>query len=971
MDYNKMKVNDLKAELATRNLDTRGVKAVLVERLKEAIEKENSVIANDSNPATPAVAAVKKLDGGTPGQSTPVRRSRRRSITRSPSPIKTEVSQLKSVSEEEEEEQAVSADLSSARKKRRTRSITKSPSPVRTTEVKRLEALEEELDVDAEKALDAVTLNKQTEGDLNEETAKKPEPTLTKQDASPVIINANKTNTPKQTDLPHNKERPVTDAKQASEVTPMKSTSEEQSDLTKITETDDAEVVKESESKDREANNDEQQTTNNQHEESFKSEKRNSSPTANNSSGKTPRTKPAQTAIEFVAEENEPVIDNSKVLLSWFDSDLNLEIDPKTFDAAKPLSEGALSLLWAAARANLGVTSGKIAFEVILTKANELRKVTEEPVTSEFRVGWSMADANLQLGEAKHSFAYASTGSKGTDNTFTDYGAAYKTNDVVGVYLDLDSSPCQIEYTVNNVKQGTAFEFQKVELEGKALYPHVCSRNIAYKVNFGQLERSLLNDRQKPKIKKEDKHLEKSAETSITNKESVDADTSEQIDKPAEMQDTEKPDEEQKMNEKKDEQEVKPDTEVSINPEYSYIAQSPFENLVLGPCRPESRNECELIFLIGLPASGKTHWVQNYVRENTHKKITILGVETLLDQMRLSGEPRKPANTKKWSRLLEQLSKSLNKLIEIAAKRRRNFIFDQTNVFQSEQKRKLRGFGEYAARRAVIVVPDKEEHERRIKEKNDAFGVEIPEQHLNVMKAHFHIPSKELNWFTQITYAELDEEKAIERVKDLNEAGQKALPRGFNRNQQQRRGANNNQGWNQGNKRYSAVQQYNQGGYNPQQQRYNSTQQYSQNRNYRPGGGYGRRDSGGYTVAHYGGNNDWTGGRYDNRYNNRGSRNSQAQRFGGNNRGFNSGSGWNQQNSNCWSYGGNQGDATQQWYSWWQSNLKNLLQQQGGVSGGINNSQQANMEQYWSQYPQQRNYRNYQHSQGSGPSKNK
>lgn len=225
-----------------------------------------------------------------------------------------------------------------------------------------------------------------------------------------------------------------------------------------------------------------------------------------------------------------------------------MEIDPKTFDVAKPFSEGALSLLWAAARTNLGVTTGKIAFEVILTKTNELRKVTEEPVTSEFRVGWSMSDANLQLGEAKYSFAYASTGSKGTDSTFTDYGTEYKINDVVGVYLDLNSSPCQIEYTVNNVKQGIAFEFQKVELEGKALYPHVCSRNIAYKVNFGQLERSLLNDRLKPKkFKKDEKHLEKPAEKSITNKECADADPSEHLDKPAGMQDPEKTAEEQKV----------------------------------------------------------------------------------------------------------------------------------------------------------------------------------------------------------------------------------------------------------------------------------------------------------------------------------------------------------------------------------------------------------------------------------------
>lgn len=194
------------------------------------------------------------MDVGTPGQSTPVRRSRRRSMTRSPSPCKTEISQLKSVNEEEESVQ--STDLSSARKKRRTRSITKSPSPARTTEIKRLEVLEEELDVDAEKPLDAVTPKKQTEEDLNEETAKQSEATPVKQSVSPVVTNAN--NSPKQKDSPpQNKERPITEPKQASLVSPS-STSEDHTDLTKSSETENVAVVKESETKNQDVNNDEQ-----------------------------------------------------------------------------------------------------------------------------------------------------------------------------------------------------------------------------------------------------------------------------------------------------------------------------------------------------------------------------------------------------------------------------------------------------------------------------------------------------------------------------------------------------------------------------------------------------------------------------------------------------------------------------------------------------------------------------------------
>ncbi|XP_058820580.1 heterogeneous nuclear ribonucleoprotein U-like isoform X2 [Topomyia yanbarensis] len=1058
MDYNKMKVNDLKTELASRNLDTKGVKAVLVERLKEAIEKENN---ENSALSTPTIAAARKTDVGTPNPSTPARRSRRRSMTRSPSPAKVEISALESVSEEPE--QIETTELSNVSKKRRTRSITKSPSPVKTVDVKRLEVLEEEPETatkttenvvprtDETKPVSPIKLpatpNKQSTPTKTLTSSPKtaiPEKSTTSS-TSPTVANAVKpikenptkpTATPVQT-LPISPTnatiaspvKPITVSPTKSAtgtptkptITPSKSPPKQVDLKETITvtpsETDNSTVKASNESLNAEAQLDElkqvdKKASGNESAEttpecedsanapedegkgstegSQKAAKRKSSPPAKESPSKTPRSKPVQTPIIFVSEENEPDIDDKKFALSWFDSDLNLEIDGKTLDTAKPLSEGALALIWAGARANMGVNKGKVAFEVLLTKNNESKNVTEEPVSNELRVGWSTSKANLQLGEDKHSFSYGSVGLKGTNCEFSDYGIKYNVNDVVGVYLNMDSNPCKIEFTVNNVSQGVAFEFDPVELEGQALFPHVCSKNVAFKVNFGQLERSMLNDREPSKKtvpeteenkiaqnkkanENEEKNLMVEATTestgaTIESTESTDGASSitkaisETSDKPADNQGPEKSAEREKACNEEVVKELQ-----YVNKEFIYIEKSPKEYLVSGISRPETRKDCEVIFLIGLPGSGKSHWIKTYLEANPDKKVTVLGVGTLLDQMKVLGKPRQPSNTNKWSRLVEQLSRSLNKLNEIASKRRRNFILDQqTNVFASEQKRRLRGFGEYATRRAVVILPDTEEYNRRFKLKNEAVGAEAQEGNINAMKAHFYIPTLELGWFTEITYAELDEEKAREEVKKLNDAGRKALPRGYNKNQQQRRGTN--QRWNQGfgNNRHGG-QSYPQGGFSAPQ-RYNNSQQYSQNRNYRPGNGYGRREAGGFGGNRYGNNNtDWTrnSGRYDSRYNNRGYQNNQSRRFDGSRndyRGYNSGSNWSQ-DSNCWGGYGSQGNDTNQWYSWWQ---------QGG-SGTDNSAQHANMEHYWSQYAQQQNYGNYQQSKshGSGSSKNK
>ena len=58
---------------------------------------------------------------------------------------------------------------------------------------------------------------------------------------------------------------------------------------------------------------------------------------------------------------------------------------------------------------------------------------------------------------------------------------------------------------------------------------------------------------------------------------------------------------------------------------YSPIQEAVNDHKVRAPKAPASKEDCEVIMLIGLPASGKTTWAQKHCAQNKDKRYTVLG----------------------------------------------------------------------------------------------------------------------------------------------------------------------------------------------------------------------------------------------------------------------------------------------------------------------------------------------------------
>ncbi|KAG0716808.1 Heterogeneous nuclear ribonucleoprotein U-like protein 1 [Chionoecetes opilio] len=199
-----------------------------------------------------------------------------------------------------------------------------------------------------------------------------------------------------------------------------------------------------------------------------------------------PEAKKQRPEVEEVRIEDEPDFDKTVVALDWYNSDLSLVISKDDFLSAQPLTMQGFGYVWHGVRATYGFTRGRVFFEV---KGEDYLPVPQleedEQHPHVLRVGWSVDDAGLTLGEDPFSYGYGGTGKASTNLKFKDYGKTFGKGDVLGCFLDLESEPVVMSFTVNGQNQGIAYEVSHSDLGDQALFPHIVTKNTSFKSNFG------------------------------------------------------------------------------------------------------------------------------------------------------------------------------------------------------------------------------------------------------------------------------------------------------------------------------------------------------------------------------------------------------------------------------------------------------------------------------------------------------
>ena len=194
-----------------------------------------------------------------------------------------------------------------------------------------------------------------------------------------------------------------------------------------------------------------------------------------------------------------------------------------------------------------------------------------------------------------------------------------------------------------------------------------------------------------------------------------------------------------------------------------------------GPAAPASFSQCKVLMMVGLPASGKTTWCKKYQKDHPEERFSILGTNSIMEQMRVFNLQRKRNYHGRFDKLMDAASKVHNKLFDIVKQKKRNLILDQTNVYVNARRRKISNFRHFGEKQGVVVVVSQAELDRRTAAREKIEGKLVPDHAVLEMKRNFVLPEI-TDGFSSIVFVEEGEGSSRSIVARYKEEARAAQP---------------------------------------------------------------------------------------------------------------------------------------------------------------------------------------------------
>lgn len=243
------------------------------------------------------------------------------------------------------------------------------------------------------------------------------------------------------------------------------------------------------------------------------------------------------------------------------------------------LYEEGFAYCWSGARANIGINRGKYCFGVKIVSEQPV-DIDDTPLHPQHvcRIGISRGDDDVRnLGETLNSFGFGGTGKFSNSGTFVNYGESFGVGDTIVCAVDLDSRPmASIGFSKNGKWLGVAQCFD-AGLRGLWVVDSPI-KNLRWE---SALFPHIL-------VKNVVVQLQFSIHDGLVPVEGY-----------------------------------KP-WDAAILDHHS-ISGPTFSN----------PSDCEVIMMVGLPASGKTTWAEKWVKEHPEKRYVLLGTNLALEQMKV------------------------------------------------------------------------------------------------------------------------------------------------------------------------------------------------------------------------------------------------------------------------------------------------------------------------------------------------